>query len=571
MSWSVVCAQERGTEGMGRHVWQPVQEYFTNADSGGTRFIGYTHLGTDFGNVGAADAITAGSGEAIVEVPVGSWAGMWHSLGGLARDKNTSLDFQCCHPAWIQGRWQAHIVGLKIRARGNGTLKVELKSAANSTLWTRRFSLRTETFTDFTAALEPADLRSVKFLNWIAESGTQARIDGVWLEVELPPVDFDEQVFAASYAKLSRCYSPESGLVRDRAHAGSGVFDSVPATGMFCLASAVAAQTKLVEKSFAREVLRRAHSAVAPTASRLGLLPHFLEKTAGGSRIAPGTEFSTVDSAIYLHSVRLAARILGDEESGAAIQRALRRIDFSALRDAEGFIIHGTLDDGVTRLGHTWRDWGGESALVLLLARLAEGDEGVLRMHTDGRVFGGVGFIAELQSLFFPHFSHDRPDGLTKVNWRLVRTNMFEMQKRYFAEHFPQSTAAQIGAFGLSAGEGAAGIGYAVSGVEMADRTLIHPHYMLMSAALEPDPGEVYRRLWQMEDAGWFTPWGLVENIDVINDTYLPMNGALNAAFEALGAYHVLVKNRGEQNVIYTASNDSVDLAPALAQRVIAN
>jgi hypothetical protein len=489
---------------------------------------------------------------------------MWHSLAGLARERAETLDFERCHPAWIADGWQPRVVGLKIRARGTGALKLELKSATESSLWEHRFILTGDKWTEFSAGLEPAGFHSVKFLNWVAEGGTWARVDGVWLEVELPPVDFDQNVFAVSYAKLSRCYSRETGLVRDRAHFAAGTFDSIPASGMFCLASAVAARLGVVPDDFARDVLHRTHAVVEPMTSPLGLLPHFSHHDTAGFAICPETEFSTVDTAIYLHSMRLAARVLRDEASEEAVERAVQRIDFAALRDADGFIGHGTLEDGVTRLPHAWRDWGGESALVLLLARLAEGEESVLRMHDDGRVFRGVGFIAELQSLFFPQFNSDRPDALTGVNWRLARTNLFAAQKSYVTAHFPESPAARLGAYGLSAGEGRSGIGYAVSGIEATGQTLIHPHYMLMAASLETDTGDVYQRLWRMEDAGWFTPWGLVENIALDTNDYLPMNGSLNAAFESIGAYHAMAKNRGAQDAIYDAANSSVALRDAV-------
>jgi hypothetical protein len=184
-------------------------------------------------------------------------------------------------------------------------------------------------------------------------------------------------------------------------------------------------------------------------------------------------------------------------------------------------------------------------------------------MHNDGRVFAGVGFIAELQSLFFPQFDADDADALTGVHWRTVRRELFDAQRRYFIEQYPNSVVNRFGAYGLSAGEGRCGRGYAVAGVEMPGQRLIHPHYMMMSATLAADPADIYERLWRMEDAGWFTPWGLVENISAENGEYLPMNGSLNAAFESLGAYHALLRNRGEKNAIHEAARSCAALSEA--------
>jgi hypothetical protein len=42
------------------------------------------------------------------------------------------------------------------------------------------------------------------------------------------------------------------------------------------------------------------------------------------------------------------------------------------------------------------------------------------------------------------------------------------------------------------------------------------------------------------------------------------MNSSLNAAFETLGAYHAMVTNRGDMDVIYDAANRSVALREAV-------
>ena len=123
---------------------------------------------------------------------------------------------------------------------------------------------------------------------------------------------------------------------------------------------------------------------------------------------------------------------------------------------------------------------------------------------------------------------------------------------------------AGLGLYGLSAGEGRRGVGYLVSGTDLPNQTVIHPHYLLMSACKRGDTTAVYKTLEQMEQAGLLPPWGMVENIDVATGEALPMLGALNAGFEVLGAYHLMTKHRGEKNSIYEAVREQSELAAAL-------
>ena len=74
-----------------------------------------------------------------------------------------------------------------------------------------------------------------------------------------------------------------------------------------------------------------------------------------------------------------------------------------------------------------------------------------------------------------------------------------------------------------------------------------------MSATTEPDPNALHDTLRKMEAANLFPPWGLMENFNKDLTESLPMQGALNAGFECLGAYHLLARHRGVKNEIYEA------------------
>ncbi len=564
-----------------RLVWQPVLEYMVREPAAPTTgkpgerqklklnpFIAYTHLGTDFGFHGPGERfITWHDHQVCLSLESSTeWAGMWHSLSGLASDPSEVLDFAQCYPGLIVPAAQPRVTALQVRAMGKGTLKLEIKDNSQHLLWSGRVDIDQADARPAELALSPATLTHAKFLNWTAEPGSDLCLTRLSMGVSVPAMDFDRYVMLTSYAKLARCYAPGMGLVKDRAHLPTGVFDSVSASGLFALATAAASQPEanIVSIETARKILHEVQDQVALIPTAMGLLPHFTKRVNGIPTIHPGTEFSTVDTAICLNGLLLAAEILNDDNARSKVLSAMRAINFQALTLPDGAISHGLKDDGKTVIPFGWRDWGGETALVMLLARVAGAEPSTAAMAHTGHPWQGTGFIAEVQSLFFPDFDSATPDAVSKTNWLGARRSLLTAQKDYFPKALPDSRAAQVGFFGLSAGEGAYGTSYEVGGVDLMNQRLVHPHYMLMSALMEEDPKLVYRLLDRMEHDGYLTPWGLVENITADGSRYLPMISALNAAFEAIGSYHLLAKTRGIDDAIYEASRRSKELRNAM-------
>jgi hypothetical protein len=199
-----------------------------------------------------------------------------------------------------------------------------------------------------------------------------------------------------------------------------------------------------------------------------------------------------------------------------------------------------------------------------MMQRIAAGTTATPRMSENGRSFRGIGFIAELPALFMSQFNTNARASAGLVDWRAYRTTRLAEQKAYFPTRAPESIAAKLGLFGLSAGEGLNGIGYHVGGVENDGERLIFPHYILMSSLMEPDINTTYDLLKKLEAHGWLTPWGLVENIEANGDNYLPMIGSLNASFEAIAAYHLLMKYRSQDDVLYQAADADPVLQDAI-------
>jgi len=543
-------------------VVQPVQEYFLDF-RGKSPFRAITHIGSDYGPMGTAESRLAWRGGRIeAALGEGQWVGMWHSLEGLARERDRTLDFARCYPRFIRPEAQPRCVGVVVRAQGTGPFEVNIKSEADEVIWKRRTPLdAADEVREIVFDCDPAALREAKVLSWRAEGEGRVSVDFIGLALEPPRMPFAKRVFLTSYAKLARCYEQTDGVVKDRAHAPHGATSGVPASGMFCLATAAAWQLGMVDRAFAEQALHRVHATIGTLPRAAGLLPHFIRRRGKRYERCPGSEFSTVDTSLYYHGMLVAAEMLDDRALVDGLTREIKAIDFGRLRNADGYVLHGLRGDGRTPIPHAWRGWGGEAALVLLVERMAAGDAARLKMAGSGRVFQGRGFIAEVQSLFYPHFSQDRPDAVSGVNWLAARRALLAEQM----EALPRdSAAARLGLYGLSAGEGPRGVGYVAQGTRTrAKADLIHPHYFLMSAALR-EPGEVYAVLRAMERRGLFPPWGMVENVKTDLSEYLPMLGSLNAAFEALAAYHLWAKAAGQPDAIYEAARRCPLLADAI-------
>lgn len=562
-----------------RVAWQPVMKYLLRKNvqpkARGSQeaipinpFVSYTHIGTDFGFHGPGERYLSwdnGRLSADLETPT-EWAGMWHCLEGLARENGRTMNFAKPYGAAIADRWQPRVSSLMVEAQGCGTLKLELKSNDQRRLWEKSLAIDSPKPGPIQMPVSPQNVPDAKFLNWTAEPGASLTFSGLSLGFELPEGSSERQLLLSSYAKLLRCWTESTGLVRDRAHIEEGAFDSMPASACFGLATAVMAHPSvgMVDPVFARQALRRLHTTVQAIPRAKGLLPHFVKRVDGQLRIHPGTEYSTVDTAIYLQSILLAASILQEPDVVDGIRKMLREVQVEGLRLGDGAISHGLKDDGTTLLPFAWRDWGGETALVLLMARMAGDGNGSVVMAKDGRIWQGTGFIAEIQSLFHPDFSSSTPDAVSGVNWLAAREAMLNAQKGYFPKQLPGSFAARVGLYGLSAGEGAYGASYHVGGVDLPDQQVVHPHYIALSAALEKDHDALKGLLHRLQHAGWYTPFGFVENIPVDGNRHLPMIGGLNACFETLGAYHLVAKVEQAENVIYKASRDDKEIREAM-------
>lgn len=544
------------------HLWQPIIDYTISFP--GDRpdaapminpFENFTHMASDFGWMGPGGGRIDSKGGVINVKPNGEWTGAWHSLAGLATQKNRVLD-----PTDLVGLGGAPekrcgIRELAVNASGKGLLRLELADVSRKVVWSTSVTLDTDVTTTLTFPIDPKTIGNIKIMNWIAEPGCQLRLSSIGFIAERPEMSLEEWAFRISLGKLRRCHDFESGMTRDRGHTPAGKFESVASTGMHALASALAFSEGMIDKERATQEIAHTLTALESLPTAAGFFPHFAHRESDGRiTIVPGTEYSTVDTSLALHSLLLAAQILEQPELNQRVVAMIARLHFDAVTDAEGWINHGYLDDGKTPLASSWRDWGGETALVLALEAMIPNRKPRGKMIPSGEPYRGVGFIAEIQSLFYPDFDRKEPDLMTSISWPSIRKKLLSNQIAYFKAHCPNSAAGQAGIFGLSGGEsGMPGAGYTANGTEVMGVRWIHPHYMLMGLALSR-PDLYPKGLSDLDAKRFLYPFGLPENIEADLRLHNPMQGSLNASFETFAAYHGWKKRNSQENVIDAAA-----------------
>ncbi len=543
-------------------LWQPIIDYSISFP--GDRpdaapminpFENFTHMASDFGWMGPGGARIDAKGGVINVKPNGDWTGAWHSLAGLGAQKKRALD-----PTDVLGLGGAPekrcgIRELAVNASGKGVLRLELGDVNRRVVWSTSVTLDSENTTTLTFPLDPQTLGNIKIMNWIAEPGCNLRLSSIGFITERPEMSLEEWAFRISLGKLRRCHDLESGLTRDRGHVPAGKFESTASTGMHALASALAFSEGIIDKERAILEVTNTLTALQSLPTAAGFFPHFVHSGNDGRiTIVPGTEFSTIDTSIALHSLLLATQILELTEMNQQVVAMIARLNFDAVTDAEGWISHGFLDDGKTLLTASWRDWGGETALVLALEAMIPDRTPRGKMIPSGEPYRGVGFIAEIQSLFYPDFDRQEADLISSILWPKTRKKLLADQMAYPKNNWPESAAAHSGIFGLSGGEsGMPGAGYTANGTEVMGVRWLHPHYMLMGLALSK-PDLYLKGLNDLDARRFLYPIGLPENIEADFRLHNPMQGSLNAAFETLAAYHGWKKRSTKENLIDKAS-----------------
>ena len=499
----------------------------------------YSRIGTDREVRGTGDYnVDFGGGNAAVAVRSGR-AGVRTSLMHNIAEDHALLPRQLLGP-YVRAEYQPRITGVELDiVDGSGNLTVELKNVNGEVLHHRLFSLAGG---PQTLAFEVAPVAGLKELDWLVVGEGHAIADEVRFVTEVPEyADLAEKVFLFSYGHLSQCYDPVSGLVGDRARWPVEDYAAVPATGMFALATAIASELGYVEGADASDIVRQAKNAMLALPRYHGLLPHFITN----GDITPGTEWSTVDTAIGVVSLILACQEMGEDASG--LEEIIRNVDWSDLSGSASHSISHGYDYSGNKLDDRWDVFGSEAFLVAVAYAAGTGDSDVrLDEYDSPPTWDGSGFNDEQASLFFPMDSMDRWGN----DWAMYRQEAARKQIDYFSDHVYGTK----GLFGLSASDvpepwmvdedqayGFWGVGghngQPNDGSEIAGYPIIAPHYAAMIAAEHP---EEFNSLFQqiVETEGVFTPLNNVESLGYGDDGILhwsSLKGSLNLSYQTVG------------------------------------
>jgi hypothetical protein len=473
--------------------------------------------------------------------------GLEISLAGTQWERNRTLDLADLRGFHGPKLKPLAARALKVDIAGKGVLRISLHLPDGTEVW--KAPLNADAGAQ-SLALPSTALQRVKSLRLMAEPGSSIRVRSLDLETTGDLAAPADELFLRSLTKLHRLYDPSTGLLAARSEIPFGAWIALPGTGMHALAVAAASTDGLISTEQARAEVKRTVASVLAIPTAKGFLPHFAKRSENGSiERSPKAEFSTVDTALALQPLLAACHILDLGEECEAVRTAIRRIDWSEMHDEKGFIRHGYHGDG-TIIEGAYRGWGGEAALCVLLEGMTRGDAATGQINRSGKPFRGRGFIAELQSLFYPDFDRPEKDAISGVSWPTARRALMAEHSGYFP---PASRAAEVGLWGLSAGEvGRPGTPYAANGCDDAGLRWLHPHYQIMAVCML-DRDKIPAMTRGFEKAGIWFPLGLPEGIDIDFTYHRPLCCSLNAGFEALAAWHGM-KGRGTNNAIDRAA-----------------
>jgi hypothetical protein len=221
------------------------------------------------------------------------------------------------------------------------------------------------------------------------------------------------------------------------------------------------------------------------------------------------------------------------------------------------------------RIPWSWKDFGTEAWLVQLAYASAIGEKASMARPTPPTV-NGSGFIDELAWLFVP--PPDSPD-YWGTDWAAYRNEAADKQIGFFLETDPTSCFAQLGLFGLSAGEMPDG-SYLTLGVGGSDQSpetgarllgapAITPHYAGLLASLRPEEAVA---MWEwLIDNGLFTPLNNVESLLFPPGAPCDRSGVVwnhsklswNLALQTLGWGRYLAERQGQTPILWQAATEN--------------
>jgi hypothetical protein len=544
--------------------------------------VWYTNrLGGDRGRIDGPGGGTVQWGTGVVTATItggtSSWQGVWTSLNHPIVDC-APLDFSAIFPSPIEPQYQGVVSALRFHILdGQGVFKVELRVGENTycppqipvPAWPGDSVALTGGVQTVTFTLPP-DVGQVGALNWLilGGAGDFVVVDRVELLVDLPDLEAPAQrAFLHSYAMLLNNWDAATGLTRDRDSWKAGDFDNVSASGMQAAAAVMAWRLGFISQPSATAIVTKTTEGLLdlPRDECGGnLWPHFVRD----GQIVPGTEWSSIDTAIALVALIEARTALGLDAT--PVEEVLTNINWDNLILADGHISHGYRDDcQPIEPGGTggWQDFGTESWLINFAYAAATGN--VADFDHSPPTYNGSGFIDELAWLLLPAHCRDR----WGTAWNSYRQQAADVQLAYYQDHPCYGGPPRL--LGLSAAEvpdlsavpiaqtyQAFGVGGEIpanDGTDLLGHAVVIPHYAGLAASLRPNEAEA---LWEwLEERGLSTPLNGVESLMFVDEpacedvVWNSLKGSWNLSLQTLGWGRLLA---GENHPLYAVmwSND---------------
>lgn len=408
----------------------------------------YTDINTDHGDMGDSSHLPLHgyelnkNGSGLWEVwakqdSTGtSWHGRWISLVGTSGEKKLTIDLKDPMPRQILLPFRVRVTGVRVRVKGVGTWKLELKRADESHAIAPipRSTTSPNEFVDDVVDLPASLYGRVKLLNIVVESqpgdGSHLWFDSVDLVCDVPDILRDDPLMygaAVTYSRLLSCLN-EDGTTKDHLNFPGGDFDSVPAMGFQIYAAACASDLGVISKDTARDIATRCTNRLLKIKrhSRSKLLPHFLEDR----RPHPDAEYSSVDTALALVPAVLALDGLGMESRlNDVFARLVDPIDWDSFTNRKNELTHG-FDSSGEPLSSTWTEWNSELITLLLLRALKDPSLPPASYACVPEPYCGRAFLYEMAGLWASEFGTPGKDRCN-VDWSKLRRRHLSNQKAF--------------------------------------------------------------------------------------------------------------------------------------------
>jgi hypothetical protein len=284
--------------------------------------------------------------------------GNWSTLADRVNAEGLTDHFPSDHPVWTEG------IRIECRRRatewGNSIFEIDLEGVA-------RQPPAGPGLTAFAVPATPDEQRDRDIARSLLE---QAAADPA-SSAGLTDDQFLDLIARRSFEYLWWETNPTNGLTRDRGRNFGSSEEiraaSIAAVGFALTAYAIGAERGWVPREAARDRARITLRTFAdgPVRHVRGCYPHFVDYFTGAD--LPGTEISTIDTALLLAGAIVAMEYFQDPEISELTTRLFERVEWDWYRGGHPYFVSHGLDPAGRMLSSRWGSFT-EGILIYLLA-----------------------------------------------------------------------------------------------------------------------------------------------------------------------------------------------------------